>query len=311
MDCGSTGRGFDSRRSPHVIILWMIFEWSQFIDKVKEFFKKKGYLEVHTPILLEYPNIDLNVEPIELKVIECGKEKKLWLQTSPEFSMKKLLAEHKRDIFQIAKVFRNDECGRLNKREFTMLEWYKLDADYRHLIEEIGELLSFLRIAEDYLTIRLEHAFEEYAGVVLSEDEEIFKNNLLAYGYEFDDKEDWETLFFRIYVEVERHLGREKPEFITHFPKGLSSYAKVVDGYAERFELYIKGIEIANGWTEETNPEEIRKRMENFKRGRNLPLDEELLKAYESFPACAGCSIGLERLFMVYKGLDSFEELYF
>ncbi|MEJ7554168.1 MAG: amino acid--tRNA ligase-related protein, partial [Aquificaceae bacterium] len=90
-----------------------------------------------------------------------------------------------------------------------------------------------------------------------------------------------------------------------------SSYAKVVDGYAERFELYIRGIEIANGWTEETNSEEIRRRMENFARGRDLPFDEELIRAYEDFPPCAGCSIGLERLFMVYKGLNSLDDIYF
>ncbi|HAV40708.1 MAG: elongation factor P--(R)-beta-lysine ligase [Aquificota bacterium] len=289
----------------------MLLEWSSFIQKVRNFFKEKGYLEVYTPILLPFPNIDLNVEPIEVNVKECGREKKMWLQTSPEPSMKKMLSKYKKDIFQIAKVFRNDECGRLHKVEFTMLEWYKVGVDYNYLIKEIGELLSFLGISQDYLTTRLEHAFEEYAGVILSEDEEIFKNNLIAYGYEFDDKEDWESLFFRIYIDVERYLGKEKPEFITHFPKRLSAYAKVRDGYAERFELYIKGVEIANGWTEEENKEEIRRRMDEYRRGRDLPMDEELLKAYEDFPPCAGCSIGLERLFMVYMGLESLEGLYF
>ncbi len=289
----------------------MLLEWSSFIQKVRNFFKEKGYLEVYTPILLPFPNIDLNVEPIEVNVKECGREKKMWLQTSPEPSMKKMLSKYKKDIFQIAKVFRNDECGRLHKVEFTMLEWYKVGVDYNYLIKEIGELLSFLGISQDYLTTRLEHAFEEYAGVILSEDEEIFKNNLIAYGYEFDDKEDWESLFFRIYIDVERYLGKEKPEFITHFPKRLSAYAKVRDGYAERFELYIKGVEIANGWTEEENKEEIRRRMDEYRKGRDLPMDEELLKAYEDFPPCAGCSIGLERLFMVYMGLESLEGLYF
>ncbi|MFN3870007.1 MAG: elongation factor P--(R)-beta-lysine ligase [Aquificaceae bacterium] len=289
----------------------MLVEWSNFIDKVREFFKKKGYLEVHTPLLNPYPNIDLNVEPIEVKVVECGKEKTMWLQTSPEFSMKKVLSKYKRDIFQIAKVFRNKECGKLNKIEFTMLEWYKIGADYKALIEEIGQLLSYFGISQEYTITRLEHAFEEYAGIILSEDEEIFKNNLLAYGYEFDDREDWESLFFRIYVEVERHLGKNCPEFITHFPKRLSSYAKIRENYAERFELYIKGIEIANGWTEEEDPEEIKKRMEEYSKERNLPIDQGLIKAYESFPPCAGCSIGLERLFAVYMGFESLDDLYF
>lgn len=289
----------------------MLLEWFEFLTRVREFFKARGYLEVHTPLLLGSPNIDLNVEPVEVKVTECGKEKRLWLQTSPEFSMKKLLSRYRRDIFQIARVFRNAECGRLNKIEFTMLEWYRVGADYSFLIEEIGQLLRFLGMAEGYRTERVEQAFEKYAGVVLSEDEEIFKNNLLSYGYDFDDREDWETLFFRVYVEIEKKLGLDSPLFLTHFPQRLSSYAKVVDGYAERFELYIKGVEIANGWTEETSPEEVRGRMEEFRRGRDLPIDEELLRAYRDFPNCAGCSIGLERLFMVYAGLDSLEELYF
>ncbi|MEN3027899.1 MAG: elongation factor P--(R)-beta-lysine ligase [Aquificaceae bacterium] len=289
----------------------MLSEWSEFLHRIREFFIKRGYLEVHTPILLPYPNIDPHVEPMELKVKECGKERKLWLQTSPEFSMKKLLSKHRRDIFQIAKVFRNGECGKLHRLEFTMLEWYKLGVDYQHIIQEIGELISYLGLAEGYRVTRLEHAFEEHAGVVLSEEEEVFKNNLLAYGYEFDDREDWESLFFRVYIEVERKLGLREPEFITHFPERLSSYAKVEKGYAERFELYIRGVEIANGWTEETDPQEIRRRMEVFRAGRDLPIDEELFMAYQNFPPCAGCSIGLERLFMVYMGLESLEELYF
>ncbi|MCS6875842.1 MAG: elongation factor P--(R)-beta-lysine ligase [Aquificaceae bacterium] len=289
----------------------LLYQWSEFLQKVRDFFTKRGYLEVHTPILTPFPNIDLNVEPVKVTVIECGKEKHMWLQTSPEFSMKKLLSKYKRDIFQIAKVFRNGECGRLHGVEFNMLEWYKLGVDYRYLIEEIGELLSFLGIAHDYKITTVEHAFEEHAGVVLSEDEQVFKNNLLAYGYEFEEKEDWESLFFRIYIQVEKNLGIDKPEFITLFPQRLSSYAKLKNGYAERFELYINGVEIANGWTEETQKDEIKRRMEEFRRGRELPLDEELLKAYEDFPPCAGCSIGLERLFLVMHGLESIKELQF
>ena len=288
----------------------LLFEWSEFIEKVKNFFKERGYIEVHTPILQSYPNIDAYVEPFSLDLGGSCPER-LWLRTSPENSMKKILSKYKRDIFEIGKVFRKDPCGRLHRPEFTMLEWYKVGKDYKYLIEELGELLRYLGISNTYKTMRLEHAFEEYAGVILSEDEEVFKNNLISYGYPFDDKEDWESLFFRIYVEVEKHLGKDEPVFITHFPKRLSAYAKVKEGYAERIELYIKGIEIANGWTEEVSKEEIKRRMELYKQGRDLPLDEELLRAYEDFPECAGCSVGLERLFLVYKGLSSFEELEF
>lgn len=273
-------------------------EWSDFIDRVREFFKGRGYLEVHTPVLLEYPNIDPNVKPISLEI--GGKT--YYLQTSPEPSMKKLLSILKRDIFQIAKVFRDDPVGKWHRKEFTMLEWYAVGKDYNYLMQEITDLVRYLGYELDWESISVERAFEEYAGIILSEDEEVFKNNLMAYGYEFDDKEDWETLFYRIYIDVERQLGKDKLTFLKDFPKRLCVYAKIRNGYAERFELYIKGVEIANGWTEETDKEEIKRRMELW-RG-NLPMDEELLRAYEDMPECAGCSIGLERLFSVLKGYD-------
>ncbi|ADO45148.1 Lysine--tRNA ligase [Hydrogenobacter thermophilus TK-6] len=286
----------------------LVKEWSEFLDKVRSFFKRRGYFEVDTSILQPYPNIDPHVEPFSIDtegLADCPK--RLWLRTSPENSMKKLLSKYQMDIFQIGKVFRKDPCGRLHRPEFTMLEWYKVGQDYKYLMKEIEEFLKYLGFSEDCEVIRLEHAFEEYAGVILSEDEEIFKNNLIAYGYPFSDQEDWETLFYRIYIEVERHLGHEKPTFITHFPSRIGAYAKVKDGYAERFELYIKGVEIANGWTEETSKSEIERRMKLYLQGRDLPIDEELIKAYENFPPCAGCSIGLERLFMVLMGLNSID----
>ncbi len=282
-------------------------EWITFIDKVREFFREKGYLEVCTSILQSYPNIDTYVEPMNVEL----NGKRFWLRTSPENAMKKLIGKYREDIFQIGKVFRKDPYGRLHRPEFTMLEWYKMGEGHSYLIEEMAELLNYLGLSSSYEVISIERAFEEYSGIVLSEDEEVFKNNLLAYGYEFDDSEDWETLFYRIYIDIERKLGHDAPTFLTPFPSRLSAYAQIKDGYAERFELYIRGVEIANGWTEETSKEEIKRRMKEYLQGRDLPIDQDLLNAYEDFPPCAGCSIGLERLFMVLKGFESFEKLEF
>lgn len=290
----------------------LLKEWSLFIDRVRQFFKQRGYFEVYTNILQKYPNIDPYVEPFKLEWESVGNCPSIfWLRTSPENSMKKLLGKYPVDMFQIGKVFRKDPCGKLHRPEFTMLEWYKIGKDYTYLIEEIGQLLSYLGLSESYKTVRLEHAFEEYAGVILSEDEEIFKNNLISYGYHFEEEEDWESIFYRIYIQVEKHLGWDVPTFITHFPTRLSAYAKIENGYAERFELYIKGVEIANGWTEETSKSEIERRIKDYLQERNMPIDEELLIAYENFPPCAGCSLGLERLFMVLQGIDSIEDLDF
>ncbi|WP_448588213.1 elongation factor P--(R)-beta-lysine ligase [Thermocrinis sp.] len=286
----------------------LLFAWADFLDTIRQFFKSRGYLEVSTPILQPYPNVDPNVEPLELQLNLRGEKKKFWLHTSPEHSMKKMLADYPINMFQIVKVFRDGEYGRLHRPEFTMLEWYRIGTDYMGLIEEIGELLKLFGF-DSYKVLELEKAFEEYLGVVLSEEEEVLKNNLVSYGYQFDDREDWESLFYRLYLELEKHLGFGEPTFLINFPSRLAIYGVVRDGYAERFELYIKGLEIANGWTEEKNPQKIKERMEHWIKGKDVPIDTELLKALEKIPNFSGCSVGLERLFMAVYNIESLDQL--
>lgn len=285
--------------------------WNLFIRQIREFFYEKGYLEVSTPVLLDYPNLDPNVEPIPVYLRELGQEKRKWLRTSPEYSMKKLLAKYKTDIFQIGKAFRNDEYGRLHRTEFHMLEWYAVGCDYKYLIEEIKQLLKRLFGYKEFEVISVEEAFKRHFGESLPKSEEAFKALLKKHNLNYEEEEDWETLFYRAFVEVERRLGWSKPTFLIDFPKELSALAKVRNNYAERLELFIKGIEIANGWTEETNPQEVRRRLEKEAKKRNLPLDEEFIEIHKELPECAGCSIGIDRLFMLYVGLSSLEELPF
>ncbi len=288
----------------------MIERWERFIDRIRYFFKERKYIEVTTPILRRFPNLDSNVEPIELVVETQGEKARYWLHTSPEYAMKKLFSKYKKDIFQITKVFRNKEAGSLNSAEFTMLEWYKKEVDYKYLIAEIKDLLRQFGY-EEFEEITVEEAFERYADVILSEDEDIFKNNLITAGYEFDEEEDWETIFYRIYVEIERFLGREKPTFLINFPSRINTLAKIRNGFTERFELYINGVEIGNGWTEETDIEEVKKRLETESLKRNLPIDKEFLECHKDIPDCAGCSLGLERLFIVLEGMDSIHKIEF
>lgn len=285
--------------------------WNLFIRQIREFFYEKGYLEVSTPVLLDYPNLDPNVEPIPVYLRELGQEKRRWLRTSPEYSMKKLLAKYKTDIFQIGKVFRNDEYGRLHRTEFHMLEWYAVGCDYKYLIEEIKQLLKRLFGYKEFEVISVEEAFKRHFGESLPKSEEAFKALLKKHNLNYEEEEDWETLFYRAFVEVERRLGWNRPTFLIDFPKELSALAKVRNNYAERLELFIKGIEIANGWTEETNPQEVRSRLEREAKKRNLPLDGEFIEIHKELPECAGCSVGIDRLFMLYAGLSSLEELPF
>ncbi|RLJ70486.1 lysyl-tRNA synthetase class 2 [Hydrogenivirga caldilitoris] len=284
-------------------------KWSEFIDKLREFFKKRGYLEVFTPALLDYPNLDANVEPIPVKVKRQGTERTMWLQTSPEYSMKKLLSKYRRDMFQIAKVFRNNEHGRLHRVEFHMLEWYKTGESYEYLIEEIKELLNELFGYTEFEELTLDESFKRHLGFNLLQDKESLQEALKERAIYYEEDEDWETLFYRAFVEVERRLGRGKPIFIKDFPPQLSALAKVRNEVAERFELFIEGVELANGWTEETNPEEIRRRLQREALKRDLPVDEEFIEAHRTIPDCAGCSIGVDRLFMLYLGKSSLDDI--
>jgi lysyl-tRNA synthetase class 2 len=287
----------------------LLKEWNSFIRDVREFFYEKGYTEVSTPVLLPYPNLDPNIEPIPLEVRLPSGKRRFWLQTSPEPSMKKLLARFHTDIFQIAKVFRNGEGGRIHRVEFHMLEWYRIGATYRDLIEEIKELLERLLGFRDFEERTFGDLFRQRTGRELPEDREGMIRLLKDLRIDFKEDEDWETLFFRIFIEFERDLGKKVPLFLTHFPQRLCALARVREGYAERFELFIKGIEIANGWTEETDPEEVGRRLREEARKRNLPIDEEFIRIHENLPPCAGCSIGLDRLLMIKLGKESLKDI--
>jgi len=286
----------------------LLEKWDEFLNRLRVFFRGRGYLEVSTPVLLEFPNLDPNVEPIPTQVLVGGEKRTLWLQTSPEYSMKKLLCVYGRDIFQIAKVFRNGEVGRLHRVEFHMLEWYKVGKDYRFLMEEIKELLSELFGYREFEEISVAEALEKHLGIRFWGEEEI-KEALRRRGIHHEEDEDWETLFYRALLEVERKLGFEKPTFLKDFPPELSALAKVEGGVAKRFELFVKGVELANGWTEETDQEEVRSRLSVESQKRNLPLDEAFIRAHAHMPPCAGCSIGVDRLFMLWMGKESLEDV--
>ncbi|MEN3033521.1 MAG: elongation factor P--(R)-beta-lysine ligase [Aquificaceae bacterium] len=278
-------------------------EFSKLILTLREFFASRGYLEVFTPYLYEYPNIDLNVEPLYVEVSHCGKKKLMWLHTSPEPAMKKLLVSLKQSIFQIARVFRNSECGRRNLTEFTMLEWYKVGANYRDLIEEVFDLLGFLGF-KVYGSISLEEAFYKYLKIELSEREDKLIKSARDLGI---DALSWDEAFYGLYAKLESFLGFEGAVAVFDFPPKAGSYAKISNSKAERFEVYLKGIELANGWSEERDPEELLRRARVF--AKDLKVDEEFFKLCRDLPECAGCSIGVERLFMLFYDLDSLEKL--
>ncbi|MCS7084192.1 MAG: elongation factor P--(R)-beta-lysine ligase [Aquificaceae bacterium] len=274
-------------------------EFSALILRLREFFTSRGYMEVFTPILNEYPNIDANIEPISVEVRRCGNLKKMWLHTSPEPAMKRLLVNLKQNIFQIARVFRNSECGKRNLIEFTMLEWYKIEANYKDLIDEVFDLLRFLGFNIDG-AIPLEEAFYKYLGIDSLEDGLIEKARALGI-----DALSWEEAFYGLYAKLEGFLGFNGALAIYDFPPKAGCYSKITNSRAERFEIYLNGIELANGWSEETDPSELLSRARVF--AGELKVDEEFFSLCGNLPRCAGCSLGVERLLMLFYNLDSLE----
>lgn len=296
-------------------------------QSIRDYFYKTGSIEVFTDILLDYPNLDSNIYPIELFIFNEKKEKlRKFLHTSPETKMKKILSQIKTDIFQITKVFRNYEGSYKHKIEFTMLEWYRVGYNLNDLMMDTQNI--FIQTAinlykkpfieykgkkynlTDWQYITVDDAFYRYTGIY---PDNIDKMNLFLKQKEpfFKETDNWEDLFFHIYAfYVEPHLGVEKPTFIYDYPPSLSAFAKVENGKGKRFEAYINGIELVNGYDELNDPRELKERLikdlEKKKReGLDYPLDTEYIETVKNLPQSAGASLGIDRFIMVFLDLES------
>lgn len=237
---------------------------------------------------------------------------KWYLQTSPEYAMKRLLAAGSGSIYQICKAFRDDETGKLHNPEFTMLEWYRLGFDHHQLMQEMddffqaviqtkpAEKISYQKLFEKYFQINPHQATLETLQNIAHEKQLIITSNNLT-------KDDWLQLLMTHFIEPE--LGRECPLFIYDFPASQAALAKIRQDHfpvAERFEVYIHGIELANGYHELSDANEQRQRFANdlIKRKKlnyaTPPVDEYLLAAIEhGLPDCAGVALGIDRLIMI------------
>jgi lysyl-tRNA synthetase class 2 len=299
-------------------------EVEEFLDTVRRFLKERGYTEVVTPYLLNFPNLDSNIYPIECSVSKLSvKGLKKYLHTSPEYSMKKLIAKYGIDIFQICHVFRNYEEGKFHDNEFLMLEYYKIGKDYTYLMEEMEELLKTLfgekitylgrEIPTKVKRIELKEAFKQYLGLDIEPlTEESLKNQLTERGIYFEKNEDLETLFFRAYTELERFLGFDFPTIVYGFPEPFGALAKCKNGWCERFELYIFGLEIANAYTELTDYKEVKRKLIKEAENLNLPVDDEFIEIHKRLPEkLTGISVGLDRLLAIKLNLENIHELYY
>ncbi len=280
---------------------------SLFVSQIRQFFSERNVIEVQTSQLLDTPTTDVYIDSIVMQVNQDIRPQIKYLHTSPELEMKKLLANGSGDIYQICSVFRDNEQGSQNFNEFTMLEYYRLGFDSLELMNEIVELLRYLDFKGDISLLSYEQAFIKFADIDILEADfdglkKVAKTHDLCTDFEWI--EDLQILLFTHLIEPE--LAKLDACFIYDYPACQSALAKVEGGVALRFELYIKGIEVANGYDELQNADEYRQRFKSEIDKRTIlgkttvELDENFLSNLKNpLPQCSGVAIGIERLLSV------------
>ena len=295
------------------------------------FFAARGYLEADTPYAVPAPGEEVHVRPFATRLRTVGgAEVPLWLHTSPEFAMKKLLAGGSGPIFQLARVWRNEEGSATHSPEFTMLEWYRPGAGLAALMDEteaylravLPPVVTCRGVTSDlarFERITVAEAFARWVGAdVLGTAGDATALAAQA-GAGLREGEGWEDLFFRLLLErIEPHLGRATPTFLTHWPAAQAALAvrdPADPRVALRFEIFICGLELANGFEELTDAAEQRARFvaDRARRhavfGPDWEMDEDFLAALPYLPPCAGIALGFDRLAMVASGAETIEQV--
>ncbi len=312
------------------------------IRDIRRFFWNLNFTETDTPILVNLPGMEpyLDVFKTQFEPMSgIGEARDMYLITSPEYAMKKLLVAGFENIFQITRSFRNKETGgALHNPEFTILEWYRANSDYRAIMADTEALIRYLCIelfgesefvyqtnhidvSGDFERLRVVDAFEKYAGISreIFEDTEKFIAEAREKGYKATTYDD---AFFLIFLnEIESRLGMNRPTILYEYPVSMAALSKAcVDNpkYAERFEVYIAGIELCNAFSELTDPFEQKKRLDAERQQRNelgkpiYDVDMSFIHALElCMPESGGIALGVDRLIMLLLDQPSIENVVF
>jgi lysyl-tRNA synthetase class 2 len=329
--CTEGGRKETGRRLAGGELSWEALRTrAQVLEGIRAFFRDRGFLEVDPPIAQAYPNIDPNVFPVTI-ADAAGKAARFYLHTSPEPAMKKLLAAGSGDIFFLGKVFRDREGSPLHSPEFTMLEWYRVGRGADAVMRDVEELVRTLArtdageavvhgngreipVGRPWARWEIDDAFRELLGVGMAGEKEL-REALDRKGLRPGADESWENLFHRACLDVvEPALADRGACFLTGYPASLGAMARRRIGQAEvseRFEGFVAGVELVNGYEELTDPAEQEARLlalaERHRRstGETLPVDPDFLDALRrGLPPCAGAALGVDRLVMLLLGKD-------
>lgn len=286
---------------------------AKILAKIRRFFALRHVTEVDTPLLLPATNPTPYLENF------CCDN--AYLQTSPEFAMKRLLSTNSGDIYQICKAFRKNELGQIHNPEFTMLEWYRINFDHHKLMDETDELLQFTikappakrytyyKVCKMFLDINPHQTNLKQLKAIAK------KHDLLVPGLD-NDPDVWLQLLFTHLIEPK--LDLPYPVFIYDFPASQAMLARIRPGktqLASRFEVYYKGVELGNGFHELNNATEQRRRfMHDLVKRKKLelspiPLDEKFLKSLPKLPNCSGIALGVDRLIMIAANATTLDDI--
>lgn len=309
---------------------------------IREFFWSQDFQETETPVAVRLPGQEPYLNPIPVLFHDpAGEAHRFSLQTSPEFAMKKLLAAGFTKIFQICKCFRDFESfGGNHNPEFTMIEWYRAPGTLKEIMDDTEALFKFIAgelkmesvqykeykilILGEWEKLSMREVWKKYLGVELDDylTAESMAELVKSRGLSAAESDAYEDLFYKIFLnEIELKLGLEKPVMIYDYPEQMTSLSRLSKNdsrYAERFELYIGGLELANAFGELTDAAEQKKRLEADKEKRKQlgkeiwPVDPEFVSALKSgIPTAGGIALGVDRLVMLFAGAKDINEVIF
>ena len=308
---------------------------------IRDFFLVRDFLEVEANQLQVSPGNETHLHALGTDIIAPdGETQRLYLHTSPEFALKKLIAAGETRIFDFARVFRNRERGALHATEFTMLEWYRAHESYETLMEDCAAIMRLAAKAAGATMLRFRdrvcdpfaeperltvaEAFMRFAGIDLLAttpggvpDRAALAHSVREAGIRLADDDRWADLFSRVMVEkVDPHLGLGRPTILCEYPVAEAALARPKPSdprVAERFELFACGVELANAFGELTDAAEQRRRFEadmalkQALYGETYPIDEDLLAALSMMPPTSGIALGFDRLVMLCVGAPTID----
>jgi lysyl-tRNA synthetase class 2 len=308
----------------------------------REFFWSQNFIEAETPIAVRFPGQEPHLDLMSVSVSdESNNSHSFYLRTSPEFALKKLLASGYEKIFEIGKCFRNNESfGGVHNPEFTMIEWYRSPGNYFDIMDDAENLFKFIseKIGKEYVSYKnhsvnvfqkwerkkVKEIWFEKVGVNLDDYLENKKMSELAdsLGFKADESEPFEDLFYKIFLnKIEPSLGKEKPIIIYDYPAQMCSLSRLCEQdkkYAERFEIYIAGLEVANAFGELLDPSEQKDRLEADKNARahagkeTWDVDRDFIRAIGSgLRTAGGIALGVDRMVLLFTEAKDINEVIF